>query len=105
MGDSLPSKLSVDSSKVAARLIIFIGADNPSIGLVGFVAVGMTEASSCEATVHESEKVKRGDELGTFHFGGSDIVINKSTPIDFSTTPRTFTILNKTICIVNAPSS
>lgn len=36
-----------------------------------FIAIGMTEISSCEATVFEGQKVKRGEQLGMFHFGGS----------------------------------
>ncbi|KAL0060543.1 hypothetical protein AAF712_012663 [Marasmius tenuissimus] len=35
------------------------------------IAIGMTEISFCEAIVYEGQKVKRGDELGMFHFGGS----------------------------------
>ncbi|KAJ8074923.1 hypothetical protein PM082_019250 [Marasmius tenuissimus] len=58
-------------SNTAARLLIFIRADNSRLGLMCFIAIGMTEISSCEATVYEGQKVKRGDELGMFHFGGS----------------------------------
>jgi phosphatidylserine decarboxylase len=36
-----------------------------------FIAVGMDEISSCDITVHEGQKVMKGDELGTFHLGGS----------------------------------
>ncbi len=31
----------------------------------------MAEVSSCEITVKPGDKVKKGDELGMFHFGGS----------------------------------
>lgn len=58
-------------TSVAARMLIFIQADNPTIGLMVFVAVGMAEVSSCEATVKAGDTVKKGDELGMFHFGGS----------------------------------
>jgi phosphatidylserine decarboxylase len=58
-------------SNIAARQLIFIRADYESIGLMCFIAIGMTEISTCQATVTIGQKVKRGDELGMFHFGGS----------------------------------
>lgn len=58
-------------SALATRAIIFIDADSPAIGLMAFIGVGMDEVSSCEITVKESQHVKKGDELGMFHFGGS----------------------------------
>lgn len=36
-----------------------------------FLAVGMAEISSCEATVTEGQRVEKGQELGSFHYGGS----------------------------------
>ena len=56
---------------VAARGIVYIDADNPAIGLMCFVSIGMSEVSSNEITVAEGDKVKKGDELGMFHFSGS----------------------------------
>lgn len=56
---------------VATRAVIFIEADNPKIGLMCFIAVGMAEVSSCEPTVTEGQHINKGDELGMFHFGGS----------------------------------
>ena len=58
-------------SVVAARAVIYIMADNPDIGLVSLVEVGMSEVSSCEITVEEGQVVKKGEEIGMFHFGGS----------------------------------
>ncbi|KAI0069295.1 phosphatidylserine decarboxylase [Artomyces pyxidatus] len=55
----------------SARALIFIRADNPAIGLMCFVGVGMAEVSSCEVTVEEGKHIGVGDELGMFHFGGS----------------------------------
>lgn len=56
---------------VATRVLVFIEANDPRIGLMVFVAVGMAEVSTCEVTVKEDEKVEKGDQLGMFHFGGS----------------------------------
>ena len=56
---------------VAARALIYIQADNPAVGLMCFVAVGMSEVSSCEVTVQKDQRVQKGDQLGMFHFGGS----------------------------------
>jgi len=58
-------------SALATRAIIFIEADNPKIGLMAFIGIGMDEVSTCEITVKEGQHVKKGDELGMFHFGGS----------------------------------
>ena len=57
-------------AQVAARGIIYIQADNPDIGLMCFVSIGMVEVSSNEITVKEKDKVKKGDQLGMFHLGG-----------------------------------
>ncbi|GJJ06917.1 hypothetical protein Clacol_001113 [Clathrus columnatus] len=59
----------------AARQLIFIEADNPKLGLVCFIAIGMTEISTCQASVYEGQHIVRGDELGTFHFGGSSFAL------------------------------
>jgi phosphatidylserine decarboxylase len=56
---------------VATRALIFIEADNPKIGLMCVMPVGMAEVSSCEITVKPGQRVKKGDPLGMFHFGGS----------------------------------
>jgi phosphatidylserine decarboxylase len=58
-------------ANTATRLLIFINADNTKLGMMCFIAIGMTEISTCEATVFEGQQVKRGEELGMFHFGGS----------------------------------
>ncbi|WP_205665148.1 phosphatidylserine decarboxylase [Caldimonas tepidiphila] len=58
-------------TEVATRALVFIEADNPAIGLMCFMAVGMAEVSSCEITVREGQRVAKGGQLGMFHFGGS----------------------------------
>ncbi|KAI2643728.1 Phophatidylserine decarboxylase-domain-containing protein [Xylaria nigripes] len=56
---------------LATRAVIFIQADNPTIGLMAFIGVGMDEVSTCEITVQQGQHIKRGEQLGMFHFGGS----------------------------------
>ncbi|TNM68780.1 phosphatidylserine decarboxylase family protein [Streptomyces sp. NP160] len=58
---------------VAARAVVVLEADDPRLGLVGFVAVGMVDVSSCVIADHVTEgaHLAKGDELGHFAFGGS----------------------------------
>jgi phosphatidylserine decarboxylase len=57
----------------AARAIIVIEADNPAVGLVAFVPVGMSDVSSCiiDPSITPGYHVAKGEELGYFQFGGS----------------------------------
>ncbi|WP_257265710.1 phosphatidylserine decarboxylase family protein [Endozoicomonas sp. ONNA2] len=73
------------TTSAASRAIFFIRANDPAIGLMAFVAVGMAEVSSNEATVKEGDEVKRGDQLGMFHFGGSThcLVFRPSVSLKF----------------------
>jgi phosphatidylserine decarboxylase len=49
------------------------GADDPAIGLVAFVPIGMTDVSSCMigTQIQPGYHVIKGEELGYFQFGGS----------------------------------
>lgn len=73
---------------VSTRAIFLIQADDPVIGLIAFVAVGMLEVSSCmispDATA--GHHVAKGDELGYFQFGGSTycLVFRPGVIADFS---------------------
>ncbi len=72
--DAIPPPVSQSYlAHVAVRAIILIEADNPVIGLMGFVAVGMDEVSSCmiAESVKPGYRVAKGEELGCFQFGGS----------------------------------
>ncbi|KAL7420097.1 hypothetical protein Q5752_005062 [Cryptotrichosporon argae] len=68
-------------SVTATRAIILI--DNPTLGLIAFLGIGMTEVSTCEITVKEGQTVKKGDQLGMFHFGGSThtVLFNKNIKV------------------------
>ncbi|WP_392565602.1 phosphatidylserine decarboxylase family protein [Utexia brackfieldae] len=58
-------------AEVATRGLIFIESDNPDIGLMCFMAIGMAEVSTCDIRVFEGQRIEKGQELGMFHFGGS----------------------------------
>jgi phosphatidylserine decarboxylase len=58
-------------TQVATRGIIFIESPDPVIGLMCFIAVGMSEVSTCKITVSVDQEVRKGEELGYFQFGGS----------------------------------
>lgn len=60
-------------SHLNARAIIIIQADHEPLGKVALINVGMGEVSSCliypEITV--GKRIKKGEKIGTFQFGGS----------------------------------
>ncbi|KAK3068525.1 hypothetical protein LTR53_013837 [Teratosphaeriaceae sp. CCFEE 6253] len=72
-------------SALATRAIIFIEADNPAIGLMAFIGIGMDEVSTCEITVKEGQHVKKGEQTGMFHFGGSShcLLFRKHVNVEF----------------------
>lgn len=72
-------------TSVATRAVIFIEADDPRIGLMAIVPVGMAEVSSCEIQVRAGQKIRKGDPLGMFHFGGSThcLVFRKGVELKF----------------------
>ena len=51
-----------------------------------FVAVGMSEVSSCDIGVQEGQRVEKGDEIGMFHYGGSShcLLFRDDVNLDFS---------------------
>ena len=60
-------------SNVETRALIYIKADNPKIGTICVMPVGMVEISSCNINnnIKPGHIVKKGDELGFFAYGGS----------------------------------
>jgi phosphatidylserine decarboxylase len=77
-------------TQIATRAIIFIDTDNPKIGLMCFLAVGMAEVSSCQITAYEGQRVRKGGELGMFHFGGSThcLIFRPGTELEFDLNGR-----------------
>ncbi len=55
-------------TSVAARSPIFIDCDNPDIGLICVMPVGMAEVSTNQITVYEGQHVKKGDQIGHVPF-------------------------------------
>jgi phosphatidylserine decarboxylase len=73
-------------TEVATRAIVFIQADNPKIGLMCFMAVGMAEVSTCQTTALVGQHLNKGDQLGMFHFGGSThcLMFRPGVRVDFN---------------------
>jgi phosphatidylserine decarboxylase len=80
-----PNRSQAYLTEVATRAIILIEADDPAIGLMGVLFVGMAEASTCEITVYEGQRVCKGQEMGAFHFGGSThcLLFRPGVDLDF----------------------
>lgn len=49
--------------------------NNPDLGKVGFVAVGIAEISSVNLTHEIGDSLEKGDEVGHFAYGGSAIIL------------------------------
>lgn len=62
--------------------------DTEKYGLVALLPIGMSQVSSVnfEKTVKAGNKVKKGDMLGYFLFGGSDFVILFQNKVEFNLT-------------------
>ena len=60
-------------SHINARAIVIIQADHEPLGKVALINVGMSEVSSCliYPEVVVGKKIKKGEKIGTFQFGGS----------------------------------
>jgi len=73
---------------VCTRAYIYIESDNPDIGLTCFVGVGLVEVSTCKLAVREGDRVEKGDEIGSFHFGGSTYCLVFRPQTKLSLTPE-----------------
>ncbi|KZP18082.1 phosphatidylserine decarboxylase [Athelia psychrophila] len=74
----------------ASRALIYIRAKNANIGVMCFVAIGMGEVSTCDVTVAVGDRLKAGDELGMFHFGGSShaLIFGPQCEVKFFDDPK-----------------
>ena len=70
---------------VATRGIMIVQANNQKIGLMAAVFIGMAEVSSCEFFVKAGDRISKGQEIGSFHFGGSTycLVFRPETKLNF----------------------
>jgi len=68
-----PKKSQGYITQVATRAVLLIESDDPALGLVCLMPVGMVEVSSCvfRPEVRPGYRVTKGEEVGHFQFGGS----------------------------------
>lgn len=62
-------------ASVNTRALVYIESDDPVIGMVCVIPIGITEISSVTVIVHEGERVEKGQELGWFSYGGSTLAL------------------------------
>lgn len=62
-------------ASINTRALIFIESDVPSIGMIAVIPIGITEISSISIQVKAGQRVKKGDELGYFSYGGSSMAL------------------------------
>ncbi len=73
---------------VNTRGLVFIESDDPDIGMVCVIPIGITEISSVQITVKDGDRVKKGDQLGYFSYGGSSLaIVFQRSAIDHFTVP------------------
>lgn len=60
---------------VNTRGLVFIESDDPGIGMVCVMPIGITEISSISITVRAGQTVAKGQELGYFSYGGSSLCL------------------------------
>ena len=88
-------------TQTATRGLVFIEADNKDIGLMAILFVGMAEVSSNEFTVYEGQHVKKGEQLGMFHFGGSThcLIFRPGVDLEFNLHGQTPGLKSKNILL------
>lgn len=62
-------------ASVNTRGLVFIESEDPVIGMVCVIPIGITEISSVSIQVKSGDKLKKGDELGNFSYGGSSMAL------------------------------
>jgi len=62
-------------ASVNTRGLVFIESDDPVIGVVCVIPIGITEISSVSFGVGVGDMVAKGDELGYFSYGGSSMAL------------------------------
>lgn len=73
---------------VNTRGLVFIESDDPGIGMVCVIPIGITEISSVRIGVKAGDRLRKGDELGYFSYGGSSLaIVFQRSAIDHFTVP------------------
>lgn len=62
-------------SCVNTRTLVFLESDDPAIGMVCLIAVGISEVSSIALSVRVGQRLDKGEEIGRFSYGGSSICL------------------------------
>jgi phosphatidylserine decarboxylase len=62
-------------ASVNTRGLVFIESPDPVIGMVCVIPIGITEISSVTIQVRPGDRLKKGDELGCFSYGGSSMCL------------------------------
>jgi phosphatidylserine decarboxylase len=76
-------------ASVNTRGLVFIESDDPVIGMVCVIPIGITEISSVTIEVKSGDRVKKGAELGYFSYGGSGMcLVFQPGAIDQFTVPN-----------------
>lgn len=90
---------------IQARGLIII--DNPVLGHVAVLPIGMAQVSSVVLSVKKDDVVKKGDEISYFQLGGSDIVMvfEPRAHVDFTAKCNTHYAFGKTVAIASPSES
>ncbi|MFP5264558.1 MAG: phosphatidylserine decarboxylase family protein [Blastocatellia bacterium] len=76
-------------ASVNTRGLVFVESEDPFIGMVCVIPIGITEISSVTIEVKKGDYVKKGDELGYFSYGGSSMaLVFQPGAIDYFTVPN-----------------
>ncbi len=76
-------------ASVNTRGLVFIESDDPVIGMVCVIPIGITEISSVSFEVKAGDQVTKGQELGRFSYGGSSMAVAfQKGAIDRFTVPQ-----------------
>jgi len=90
---------------VQTRAFIFIKADDPKIGLMCFMPIGMVEVSSCiiDPKIKPGYHVKKGEDLGYFQFGGSTqcLIFRKGVIKKFTAVKGRFYKMGEEVAVAN----
>jgi phosphatidylserine decarboxylase len=60
---------------VNTRSLVMIESDDPMIGVVCLMAIGISEISSITISVRVGQSLAKGDEIGHFSYGGSSVCL------------------------------